>query len=559
MVPNPYQASLDWHVLHENNADIVEDQYLIFNTETRDFQRYSAGGLDSLQVNGNRFIEPGNSFWVRLKEEASSETFVIPAEAIDNDSQGGPFVRSDQEDQVVLIELQNEFGSDYVRLLISENGALEYVHGPDISYRSSSAQKGKIALFVDENLYAAKSMPRSFESPVYVRSSGGNEMTMRVLKAPADLCGGVVDAVTGQVLDLMVGEEMSFTMPQSVSEYGRFTLAVHDFARAEAVMPSCPESTDGKVSVHVGEGVTANLSLLTPAGVVLDQLFSVEEAAEFTSVEPGDYSVVVIGTSGTTCPKSQREVSVPMGEQPELLGLNWTDTPCNESSVDLSFELYGGGTFGWTLFDDNGVVEQGAGSGEMEIGGLLPGTYVLDVDHACLQEFVEFEAADPDAPIIEWEGEAVVVSDAANAALLAANFTGTADLYRWYYNGALVGENEALALEVSGEGDYVVLLEAERNGCWASQDLNFQVVSSLRGTVSDEWSVHSIPGGWLVQAEKPWESLQWSLVDAAGRLVDAGQSPEGEQISLNHPPSAGVYQLVLLDGVDRAIISLIAP
>ena len=114
MVPNPYQARLDWHLIQAENADVVEDQYLIFNTDTRDFQRYSAGGLDSLQINGNRYIEPGNSFWVRLREGESSGTFVVPAAAIDNASAGGSFVRSDEEDQVIVLELQNEFGSDYV-------------------------------------------------------------------------------------------------------------------------------------------------------------------------------------------------------------------------------------------------------------------------------------------------------------------------------------------------------------------------------------------------------------------------------------------------------------
>ena len=87
-------------------------------------------------------------------------------------------------------------------------------------------------------------------------------------------------------------------------------------------MPSCPEALDGRVEVHVGEGVTANMSLLNSDGVVLDQLIGVEEVAEFVSVAPGDYSVIVTGTAGTTCPKSQREGSVPPGEGPGLLGLS---------------------------------------------------------------------------------------------------------------------------------------------------------------------------------------------------------------------------------------------
>ena len=559
MVPNPYQARLDWHLIQAENADVVEDQYLIFNTDTRDFQRYSAGGLDSLQINGNRYIEPGNSFWVRLREGESSGTFVVPAAAIDNASAGGSFVRSDEEDQVIVLELQNEFGSDYVRLLVSEQGDLGYVHGPDISYRGSSSQIGKIALFAENNLYASKALPRSFECPVYVKSSGQSAITMRVIKAPTDICGGVMDAVSGQVLNLIPGEEMSFTMAQSVSDYGRFMLSVHDFARAEAFMPSCPESSDGKVAVHVGEGVTANMALLDLEGALLDQLLGVQEQAEFTAVNPGDYTVVVTGTSGTTCPKSQREVSVPPGEQPELLGLEWTDSPCNEVPVDLHFELYGGGTFGWTLFDVEGVTQQGMGSGEMTVSELAPGAYALDVSHACLQEFVEFEAVDLNAPVLDWEGDELLVVGNSGEATLQAAFTGAADAYRWYYGDVLVAEDGPLSMMVEGEGDFEVVLEAERNGCSAEQALTFTVVSSLRGEVVGEWSVAALTEGWLVQSEWPWNSLHWSLMDGAGRLVESSHQSEGEQLMLIYPPAAGVYQLVMQTELERKVFSLVSP
>ena len=560
MIPNPYQARLDWHVLHENNADVVEDQYLIFNSVSQDFQRYSAGGLDSLQVNGNRYIEPGNSFWVRLKEGETSGTFEFPATAIDNASAGGPFVRADEEeDQWILLELENEFGSDYVKVVPSEFGSIGYVHGPDISYRSSAVQQPKIALYSENNLYAAKSLPRSFERALYLRSSGQNEVTMRVVKAPDEMCGSVVDAVTGQVLDLVVGEEMSFTLAQTVSAYERFMLAVHDFARTEAVMPSCPESADGKVAVHVGDGVTANMSLLSPEGVVLDQLLGVEEAAEFTAVQPGEYTVVVTGVAGTVCPKSQREVIVPPGEQPELLGLNWSAPPCNEGTIEIDFELYGGGTFGWMLFGEDGIAQQGAGAGEMVLTGMAPGGYVLNVDHACLQESVEFEAVDSDAPVVDWEADEVVVANEDGTAVIEAFFTGTADAYRWYLANVMIGNNAPLAYDVFGEGVYAITLEAERNGCTATETFDFSVVSAQRGEAELGWKVSMSPGGWLIQSEVPWSTLQWSLVDGAGRLVSAGRETEGHQLRMVYPIAAGTYRLTLTTGTERSVVSLLAP
>ena len=93
---------------------------------------------------------------------------------------------------------------------------------------------------------------------------------------------------------------------------------------------------------------------------------------------------------------------------------------------------------------------------------------------------------------------------------------------------------------VEGEGDYEVVLQAERNGCSAEQALTFTVVSSLRGEVAGEWSVAALTEGWLVQSELPWNSLHWSLLDGAGRLVESSHQSEGEQLMLNYPPAAGV-------------------
>jgi len=401
-------------------------------------------------------------------------------------------------------------------------------------------------------------MPLAFDASLFVKSLVNQVTTMRIVKAPDGVCGQIVDAHTGQQVELVPGAEMSFTMSSTTAEEGRFMLTVHDFARAEARMPSCPEALDGKVAVHVGEGVTANMSLLSPEGVVLDQLLGVEEEAEFVSVAPGDYTVVVTGVEGTTCPKSQREVSVPPGEQPELLGLDWSETPCNAAPVDVQFELYGGGTFGWTLIDDEGVVQQGAGAGEIEVAGLEPGAYILDVDHACLQEFVEFNAVDPNAPVMACEWNDVVIADNMGEALLTAVFTGTADAYRWYYEGGLISENETMELSVSGEGIYEVILEAERGGCTISMPVAFAVASDQRGELASGFTVFQEASHWVLQTEEEWKRLDWVLYDAAGRVVHAGNAGEGQIFTVPHPGSAGVYSLEITreEGV-RDVLSLI--
>jgi len=224
----------------------------------------------------------------------------------------------------------------------------------------------------------------------------------------------------------------------------------------------------------------------------------------------------------------------------------------------VAFELYGGGTFGWTLIGEEGVVQQGAGFGEVAVSNLAPGEYTLDVDHACLQEFVEFDAIDPDAPVMDCSWNEVAVADENGAATLSAIFLGVADAYAWYYNGELIGEDVPLNLEVLGLGEYEVTLVADRGNCSTDLVLSFTVASVERGVEASAFTVMTNPGGWWeLQSDQIWTGLNWELFDAAGRQVDAGQSGEGQSFVVQHPFAAGVYSLRIdRVGVDVEVLSL---
>ena len=64
---NPYQACLNWPDLigHEGNAALIEDQYAVYDTQSKQFVRYSTSNpeLNSAAT----VIQPGQSFWVRVK------------------------------------------------------------------------------------------------------------------------------------------------------------------------------------------------------------------------------------------------------------------------------------------------------------------------------------------------------------------------------------------------------------------------------------------------------------------------------------------------------------
>ena len=123
----------------------------------------------------------------------------------------------------------------------------------------------------------------------------------------------------------------------------------------------------------------------------------------------------------------------------------------------------------------------------------------------------------------------------------------------------MIGNNAPLAYDVFGEGVYAITLEAERNGCTATETFDFSVVSAQRGEAELGWKVSMSPGGWLIQSEVPWSTLQWSLVDGAGRLVSAGRETEGHQLRMVYPIAAGTYRLTLTTGTERRVVSLLAP
>ena len=559
-IQNPYQGQLDWEAIMGLNEGI-EDQYAIYDTQQQAFQRFGIESLDSLQVSGSRYIQPGNSFWVRVHPDSAETTFHLPPSVIDNAGEGGAYVRNEEEVETeVLLALENAYGTGYMWVRFSEQGSLEYVHRKDASYLpSTQVKKGQLGLELEDNTYMSKLLPEELTASLKVVSRANLETTMRVVRASNGMCARVLDQQTGETLDLIEGEELVFTLPEHEADSGRFVLDVRHWAEAEGRMPSCPGSADGRVEVDIQPGTVANVSLLDSAGQILEQAMA-SGVVEFSSLWPGQYTVVTTPVSGTFCPKVHRPVTVMPGEQPELLGLNWTPTPCNSNPVDVAFELFGGGTFGWTLSHGDEVVQQGAGSGEVQVAGLEPGQYTLDVDHACLNESVVLSALDLDAPLMEVTWNEVVVSNESAVATLHASFQGQAQSVQWFYLGELVSESVELAMEVNGFGSHEVLLLIESNGCSESKWIEFDVVLDLQGDLDDGWRVQSHGSGWSLSLDAGWAELSWILYDATGRIVASNQHGEGHQIHIPYPTATGAYRIALMNAEGNAQVkSLMAP
>ena len=325
-------------------------------------------------------------------------------------------------------------------------------------------------------------------------------------------------------------------------------------------MPSCPDAVDGRVQVQVGAALTAHVALLDEAGQMLDQAMDVEGDVEFV-VPPGDYEVIVTSTVGQ-CLKVQRTLAVPPGEQPELLGLDWSAPSCNAGMASIGFELYGGGVFSWSLVDDGGMVtEQGVGHGaEWVLDAVHPGHYVLEVDHACMVESHTIDVVDPLAPMAEAEAAEVVVLDNGSGLWQAVCTSPYMETCRWQYAGQDWVEGVFFELDVTTLGEHEVTLEVQANGCVVTTTLTFTAVENLREATSESWMVAHGESCWTLSHSQDHETLHWFLYDLSGRLVLSGEGEDAApQVTVPHPAVSGLYWLVLEADASATRKRLFAP
>ena len=206
----------------EGNAAIIEDQYAIYDTQEKAFDRYSKVNTDpqSQFASSAQCIEPGQSFWVKMKNKPASgcavSSLVIQPNFINNDGPAAEFVRSAEEGvSTIILETENAFGATRSLLRFHEGGDAEgYVDG-DLSHLSStSVKRGELAVQVGEERYVAKSLPLETESELFVRSRANSPTTLRVVSVTGDpgLCAHITDHETGAVLLLKAGQEIQFTL-----------------------------------------------------------------------------------------------------------------------------------------------------------------------------------------------------------------------------------------------------------------------------------------------------------------------------------------------------------
>ena len=550
LIYNPFQAYLDWDEVasYGSNGSLIEDQYAVYDTQDKQFRRYSK--TNGLLTSAPQYILPGQGYWVRMNHATDTTgTLAIPASAIAIDVADVDFIRSASEgfDVELVLEIENVYGVGSAMVRIGDAGMMEYDRANDLSFmRSSSINAGQLAIMAGDWPCISKGLPYDASADLYVRTKANKETTIRVVEftEEADVCITITDTETGEVLTSHVGDEITFTLPEHEAAPGRFVLEAKPSARVSARPPSCPEMEDGRVEVTVGQEPT-NVLLTDGGDNVLEQFIGAVGTAYFDGLEPGNYGLVVAGPD-MQCGTQHRTFQIVPGEQPELLGLDWNVPACNSGEVTVDFELYGSGDFNASLRLGNSAVwssiEDG---GEVAIGGLMPGTYALEVEHICLEETIVMDLFDPNAVAAEAVYDAVVVMDPVGGTALEA-FPACVgeDAYRWIVDGEVLSENEPLFHPVEAVGEHVVQLEAWNNTCADVVDLEFLVVNWNEARVLDSpVTVREDATHWTLVFGRDLGQTQLRMTDAAGRMVWSGQvmAEEGFVYRVERPATAGTY------------------
>lgn len=530
LVYNPYQARLDWDAIISNvvNAALIEDQYAVYDTQAKQFVRYSETNTEL--ASAARCIEPGQSFWVRVKDGQTGGSLTIKPSMINNDGPGAEFIRSEQEGQVaVILETENVFGVTRSVLRFGEQGdAGAFVEGDLSRLGSSSIRVGELAFVAEQQNYIVKTVPMQVEGDLFVRSRANYPTILRVVEVTGDpaFCAHITDHETGEVMLLQEGMDMTFTLPGHEAEEGRFTLHGRPFAVALGQAPECEDSEAGAVIVELGE-VVADLTVVDYVSFESVALLPQATGTVEVPVVPGEYAVHVDATEETSlCRGGRRQVVVFPGEQPELLGLEALPAECNVGEAELAFELYGGGEFQTSLWQGGAPVwQESLQPGEHEIGGFAPGEYVLKVDHTCL-EAVEFVSlSDPGMPSVSALYDAFVEVESSGGAWLEAQCVGCLEGdgfgYYWILDGDIVAEDEPLSTRVYSVGSYDLQLVAFGPDCEMAVPFEVLVGKHKIGSPDAVRWLGMVEDHLMAVFDEEWSGVQCRWYDASGRLLDA--------------------------------------
>ena len=226
MAGNPFFGFLDWDAVHGNTATDINDTYQVWDPDTNTYQSYTVGGADTApDVTDDpdlQYIPPAQGFWVEVTGSSPALTF-NRADTDKPDGSGGTLVFESTEAPPLPFVVLNIEGDG-----IGSGLAMHFRDDSEFEVDNTDAQwlppfsPTYITMWseVEGERFTVDNRPelRAGETATYdlgVSTTVEGDYTLtwpQFNRIPADWNLSVTDNVTGEIVDMRVATEYTFTV-----------------------------------------------------------------------------------------------------------------------------------------------------------------------------------------------------------------------------------------------------------------------------------------------------------------------------------------------------------
>lgn len=388
LISNVYAATVDWNS-PELTRSGLDNAIWIWNESVQQYGSYISG-VGTHEVSNE--IAHSQSFWVRSNAASPSITFKEAAKSSNNNA---AWIKSANENQsIIRIQLDGNGYYDETVIAMNENATMDFEGSHDaLKFYSINEEAPGLAsvLYSDTDTtdLMINSISKSTEQisiPLKAIAPVSGEYTLSIsqfTKVDESACMVIEDLETGEVMPVLLGEEMSFELTAD-TDAPRFMIHYTGALTTDKQNNSCNGSNDGWIVAEgSGEGPWTYTwtNEFNEVVKVSENLYTADTLSSLTS---GDYTVSIAGNSGYCADRAKQVfISQPPAQQVEI---NEIASSCDSGSDGEISVLLLNGTENWTvsLYDDGGLL---ATHQEVEnatvFENLTPGDYTLASENAC--------------------------------------------------------------------------------------------------------------------------------------------------------------------------------
>jgi hypothetical protein len=555
LMTNQYPSEVDWNLVSTSLTG--PRVYYVFDHQTNSYKNYNAAtGLGS----ASRYIPHSQSFLVKVNAGGQNIQFQESYKT----NNGTAFERSEEaEISFVALQVAKDGMSDEAILHFNDAATEQYDNYDVFDLASPNADAVEMSFVSSDNVYLAQDARPTSDNlsiPVYLDlpSAGSYEVSvLEIRNLPVGSCLMVEDIVTGQIISFQEGEHFTVTVDQP---YQGNRLVIHATPSAELIVSdvSCNGSSDGAIDVSIPEGnwnITLsdewnNTEYVAVGGVTFENL---QAGTYYLSVENGD----------AQCQSAPTSIVV---SQPQAMFTSLSDTDivlCNTgNSGSIEWNVNNADWFAYNIENSNGdIIASGELEGSVgEVSGLASDVYTINIFHSCGTESIEVSLKDPNGVYasIANAPEVLYINNNQPVEFTFESTLVNATAVEWNLDNGTMVSGETATVTYSTPGVHSVLLTATGNNCVSTDDVQFEVQSTVG---MNEWSQNN--GVSFIQREGGVEVVLQSELAAKGQVIiynSIGQLVTRERLNASRQfiqtsdMSRGMYTLQVQVG-DKTIAS----